>query len=73
MDKITDKLSLKSEIAGKTRQKVNPMTIDPEDMTLETTDTLETFLSDYMKSDYDSYRSAYGDTDYDSDNYGYDY
>ena len=49
------------------------MTIDPEDMTLETTDTLETFLSDYMKSDYDSYRSAYDDTDYDSDNYGYDY
>ena len=73
MDKITDKLSLKSEIAGKTIQKVKPMTIDPEDMTLETTDTLETFLSDYMKSDYDSYRSAYGDTDYDSDNYGYDY
>jgi hypothetical protein len=73
LDKITDKLSLKSEIAGKTIQKVKPMTIDPEDMTLETTDTLETFLSDYMKSDYDSYRSAYGDTDYDSDNYGYDY
>lgn len=49
------------------------MTIDPEDMFIETTESVETFLSDYMKSDYDSYRSAYGDTEYDSDNYGYDY
>ena len=74
--KTADKLSLKSESPAKqnkTESKTTTMTIDPEDMFIETTESVETFLSDYMKSDYDSYRSAYGDTEYDSDNYGYDY
>ena len=56
-----------------TTKETTTMMLDPDDMFIETTEEVESFLSEYTKSEYDSYRPAYNDYDYDSDNYGYDY
>lgn len=47
--------------------------IGPEDYSLESREEVEDFLEMYTKSEYDSFRPAYNDYDFDMDNYGYDY
>lgn len=50
------------------------MTIDPEELyNLSSSEEVEDFLAEYTKTEYDTFRPAYNDYDYDSDNYGYDY
>jgi hypothetical protein len=46
--------------------------IDPENYMLDNYEEAE-FLEEYTKSEYDTFRPAYGDCDYDMDKYGYDY
>lgn len=45
---------------------------NPEDYMLDTYEEAE-FLEEYTKSEYDMFRPAYNDYDFDMDNYGYDY
>jgi hypothetical protein len=46
--------------------------IDPENAyNLESSEEVQDFLDAYTNQGLDSYRSAYSDFDYDSDNYGY--
>jgi hypothetical protein len=45
---------------------------DPENFyALENTTEVEEFIESYTNQGLDSYRSAYSDSDYDTDNYGY--
>lgn len=47
--------------------------IDPENFLLESYEEIDEFLDQYTKSEYDMFRPAYSDVDFDMDNYGYDY
>lgn len=45
-----------------------------EDMPiLESAEEVEEFLESYSIGGFDAYREAYGDDDFDMDNYGYEY
>ena len=46
--------------------------INPEDKMLNLHEETE-FLEEYTRTEYDTLRPAYGDCDFDMDNYGYDY
>lgn len=53
-------------------RKTKNTNLDPEDFySLDTQEESQEFLDSYTNLGLDSYRSAYGDYDYDSDNYGY--
>jgi hypothetical protein len=71
---LPDKLSTNPARAGK-NNKTKGITkmIGPEDYSLESREEVEDFLEMYTKSEYDSFRPAYNDYDFDMDNYGYDY
>lgn len=47
--------------------------IDPENIytTLPSSEEVQEFLDNYTNQGLDSYREAYGDYDFDYDNYGY--
>jgi hypothetical protein len=68
-------LSPKSEWpANKTiiESKTKMANINPEDKMLNLYEETE-FLEEYTRTEYDTLRPAYGDCDFDMDNYGYDY
>jgi hypothetical protein len=54
------------------RKKIEETTFE-DTMILETQDEIEEFMESYKIGGFDAYREAYSDTNYDMDNYGYDY
>lgn len=47
--------------------------IDPDNFYVESYDEIEEFYDAHTKTEYDMFRPAYSDVDFDMDNYGYDY